>query len=175
MGRNWSNSFGLTSQGISARLDIPNIQCSVRLEILYSYVVKEPKLMSLQQIYNTVFEEKLGKCAKTIVFIHLKDDREPIFYNACPIPFAVKQKVQNKLDRLVDLGVLQKINYSNWAAPIVVVNKLNGKVRLCGDFKAINRPVNVDQYLIPTLDVLLEKFKADYFTRNLILRILFFG
>ena len=105
----------------------------------------------------------MGKCTKTKVSIHLKDDIKPIFCNARPIPFAVKQKVQDEIDRLVDLGVLQKINFSDWAAPIVVVNKPNGKVRLCGDFKALNRRINVDQHPIPTLDVLLEKLQGGQF------------
>ena len=65
----------------------------------------------------------LGKYTKTKVSIHLKDDTKPIFHNARPISFAVKQKVQDTIDRLVDLGVLQKINYSDWAAAIVVVLK----------------------------------------------------
>ena len=163
LGLDWSNSFGLTSRGTSALLDIPNIQYPARPEFLHSNVVQEPKLLTLQQKYNDVFEDKLGKCTKTKVSIHLKDDTKPIFCNARPIPFAVKQKVQDEIDRLVDLGVLQKINYSDWAAPIVVVNKPNGKVRLCGDFKALNRRINVDQHPIPTLDVLLEKLQGGQF------------
>ena len=157
LGLDWSESFGLTSRGI------PNIQYLARPELLYSNVVKEPKLLSLQQKYDDVFEDKLGKCTKSKVSIHLKNDTKPILYNTRPLPFAVKQKVQNEIDRLVDLGVLQKINYSDWEDPIVVVNKPNGKVRLSGDFKAINRCINVVQHSIPTLDVLLEKLQGGQF------------
>ena len=67
------------------------------------------------------------------------------------------KKVQDELDRLVDLGVLNKVDYSEWAALIVVVNKPNGKVRICGDYKALTRSIKVDQHPIPTLDVLLDK------------------
>ena len=86
-----------------------------------------------------------------------------MFNNARPIPFAIKQKVQDELKRLTDMGVLQKLEYSDWAAPIVIVNKPNGKVRICGDFKALNRRIQVDQHPIPTLDSLLDKLKGGQF------------
>ena len=97
------------------------------------------------------------------VSIHLRDEVSPVFSNARPVPFAIKQKVQDELKRLVDMAVLQKIDYSDWAAPIVVVNKPNGKVRIYGDFKALNRRISVDQHPIPTLDQLLEKLQGGQF------------
>ena len=127
--------------------------------------VKESKLQHLKKKYYNVFEPKLGKCTKLRVSIHLRDDApvKPAFSNARPIPFAIRQKVQDELDRLVDLEVLNKVDYSEWAAPIVVVNKPNGKVRICGDYKALNRLIKVDQHPIPTLDVLLNKLQGGRF------------
>ena len=44
-----------------------------------------------------------------------------------------------------------------------MVDKPNGKVRLSGDFKALNRRINVDQHPIPTFDALLEKLQGGQF------------
>ena len=53
------------------------------------------------------------------------------------------------LDRLVEKGVLQKTDYSDWAAPIVPVPKSDGSIRICGDYKVtINPALPVDQYPI---------------------------
>ena len=71
LGLDWSDSFGLTSRGTLALIDVPNILCPVRPELLYSNVVKEPILLFLQQKYNDISEDKLGKCIKTKVSIHL--------------------------------------------------------------------------------------------------------
>ena len=57
---------------------------------------------------------------------------------------------QQDLDRLEKLGVLEKINHSDWAAPVVPVPKANGSIRICGDYKVTVNPVlQVDQFPMP--------------------------
>ena len=69
-----------------------------------------------------------------------------------PVPFALRDAVEHELDRLLEAGVVEKVNFSEWAAPIVVVPKKDHKVRICGDYKVTINPVlEVDQYPLPRL------------------------
>ena len=57
------------------------------------------------------------------------------------VPYALKEKIGKELDRLEDAGVLKKVIYSDWAAPIVPVVKKDGSIRICGDYKVTINPL----------------------------------
>ena len=78
-----------------------------------------------------------------------------MFHRPRPIPFAVKGAVDRELDRLQQAGIVEKVTHSDWAAPIVVVPKGDGQIRLCGDYKVtVNKSLEVDQYPLPRPDKL---------------------
>ncbi|XP_055615373.1 uncharacterized protein K02A2.6-like [Toxorhynchites rutilus septentrionalis] len=63
--------------------------------------------------------------------------------------------VENEINRMVEKGILLKVNHSEWATPIVPVMKSANKVRLCGDFKlTVNKNLLVDEHPLPTIDEL---------------------
>ena len=64
-------------------------------------------------------------------------------YKARPVPYAMRQKVWEEIDRLVAEGMLEPVDHSDWAAPVVAVLKSDKKsVRLCGDFRMTVNPVS---------------------------------
>ena len=49
------------------------------------------------------------------------------------------------MDPLVKQGILDKIDHSEWAAPIVLIPGSDGSIRICGDYKVtINPSLQVD-------------------------------
>ena len=58
--------------------------------------------------------------------------------------------MEQDLERQVHNGVLQRVEYSEWGTPIVVVPKPSKAVRICGDFSVtVNPQLKINQYPIP--------------------------
>ena len=60
------------------------------------------------------------------------------------------------MERLEGAGVIEPVQFADWAAPVVPVVKKDGSIRICGDFKVtINRATKVDSYPLPKVEDLL--------------------
>lgn len=65
--------------------------------------------------------------------------------------------MEEELDQLVEQGIIEPVQIADWAAPIVMVLKINKKsICICGDFKlTVNRASKIDHYPIPKVDDLV--------------------
>ena len=62
-------------------------------------------------------------------------------------------KGRGELNRLESSGVIIPVQHSEWAAPIVQVQKADGSVRICGDFKLTENVVTKSEiYPLPKID-----------------------
>ena len=57
----------------------------------------------------------------------------PTFCKARPVPYALQEKVNDEIDRLIKAGVFVPVKCSKWTAPLMPIVKSNGKIRLRGD------------------------------------------
>lgn len=82
----------------------------------------------------------------------------PKFHQPRPVSFAIRDKLEETLRTEVAKGELIPVERREWAAPIVVVHKWDGGLRVCGDFKVTINPVICPQvYPLPTPE---EMFSA---------------
>ena len=70
-----------------------------------------------------------------------------------------------EVERLCQLGVLKKVNRSQWAAPTFVIPKKDGSVRFISDFRELNKRITRRPYPIPHIqDMLLNLEGFQYAT-----------
>ena len=75
-----------------------------------------------------------------------------------------KEDVQSEVDRLNDEGIIEPSD-SPWSAPIVPIYKPDGSVRLCIDYRALNKITLKDAYPIPNLeDTIYNLHDMHYFS-----------
>ena len=111
------------------------------------------ELDTLLETYSEVFRKELGTLQGIEVKLVVKENATPKFFKPRSVPYAIRGAIEKDLERLENLGVIEKINYSDWAAPIVAVPKADGGIRICGDYKVTVNPVlQVDQYPVPRVE-----------------------
>lgn len=75
-----------------------------------------------------------------------------------PVPFTLKEKIAEELKRLERIGVLEKVEFSDWTTPIVPVLKPDCTVRICGDYMVtINPALDVPEYPMLTAEELFTQ------------------
>ena len=107
-------------------------------------------LPSLLKRYQDLFKDELGTVKDVTAQLKLKSDASPKFFRPRSVPFAIRDAVGAEIDRLEKMGILEKVDHSDWATPIVPVPKKDGKFRICGDYKVTINPVlDIDQHPLP--------------------------
>ena len=111
--------------------------------------------------YADVFNEELGCLVSKKVSLCVAKDASPVYYKARPLPFSIKPKVLEELERLEKDKVIRPVEHSDWATPIVPVLKSNGDIRICGDYKlTVNKYAKPDCYPLPLIEELFSKLSG---------------
>ena len=120
-----------------------------------------PALDELLKRYDVIFKQQLGKIKDLKATIRMQSEATPKFFKPRPVAYALRERVEQELERLVAIGVIESISHSEWAAPIVPVIKNNGDVRMCGDFKVtVNQCLDIEQYPLPKIDDLYANLQG---------------
>ena len=92
----------------------------------------------------------------------------PHFFKPRPLPLALKTSVEKELEKLQRENVISPVQFSDWAAPVVPVVKVDGSVRICGDFKVtVNKYAMVKEYPLSLVDDLFASLTGGKFLLNL--------
>ena len=65
-------------------------------------------------------------------------------------------KIKEEAKKQFDVGFLAIENYPQWVANIVLVPKKDGKVRICVDYRDLNRASPKDNFPLPHIDNLVD-------------------
>ena len=120
--------------------------------------MKDDPVQQLLQPFESIFKEELGTYKGDKAKIHIDSTVPPKFCKARPLLYAMRELVENELQRLETLGIIKPVKSSNWAAPIVPVLKPDRKsIRICCDYKlTTNKALRLEQYPLPKVEDLFS-------------------
>ena len=140
-GSDWFQKFNLWDQPI-------NTFCQ---EVECITTEAEKIKMELKSSFPEVFSPGLFKCTKIKAKFELKENARPIFREKRNLPFAVTEEINKELDRLVNMGILSKVEFSEWAAPTVYIRKKSFEIWVCADFSTgLNAALKDYHYPLPS-------------------------
>ena len=119
------------------------------------------RLIDLRRSYLDVFAwsyEDMPGLDPTIVQHHL-----PILPHARPVKQKLRRlhprwslQVKEEIQKQLSVGFLSVVEYPEWLANVVPVPKKDGKVRVCVDFRDLNKVSPKDDFPLPHIDMLVE-------------------
>lgn len=89
----------------------------------------QQRVQNLLEKYQSVFKEDLWTLKDIKAKVSLKSDAKAKFCKARPVPHSLEPAVDSELDRLLNIGILEPVEHSEWATPKVVVPKRDSTVR----------------------------------------------
>ena len=64
--------------------------------------------------------------------------------------------ITKEFHKLLDGGFIREVYYTEWLTKVVMVEKANGKWRMCVDFTDLNKACPKDSYPLPRIDLFVD-------------------
>ena len=124
-------------------------------------------IREIESEYKELFDNDLSKPIKDIeVDIRMRKDVKGFIHKPYTVPHSLKERVETEIDNNEKSGIMRKVEYVEWASPMVTVRKPSGEIRSCLDgSKTINPYIETNHYPIPLIDdLLVNKSNAKWFS-----------
>jgi len=128
---------------------------------------EQQQLLTLLREHETLFDGTLGHWNDAPHEIELKKDVKPYHARAYPIPKVHTDALKLEVARLCEIGVLKKVNRSEWAAPTFIIPKKDKSVRFISDFRELNKRIKRQPYPIPKIQDMLLKLEGFRYATSL--------
>ena len=113
----------------------------------------EQMLLAQSDVF-ALCDEELGE---TDLVSHSIDtgDSKPVKAFPHRLPYALRAELEEEINKLMDIGCIEP-STSPYASPLVLVRKKNGGLRVCVDYRNVNKDTVPDKYPMPRIDELVD-------------------
>ena len=119
---------------------------------------EQSQLLSLLQQFPTLFSGQLGRYNKSNFTLELINPKtSPIFFKPYPIAQTHMQVFQQELHHIINKGVLEHVPRSEWAFPMFIIPKKDGRVRWVSDFRKLNKLLKRPRYFLPSIPEIMQR------------------
>ena len=119
------------------------------------------QVMKLLQKYSNIFSKHDTDLGRTGIIKHQihTGDARPIKQPPRRVPVHMQSEVDDQLDHMLENDIIRP-STSPWASAIVLVNKKDGSLRFCIDYRRLNEVTTKDAYPLPRVDESLDQLSG---------------
>ncbi|XP_063939813.1 uncharacterized protein LOC135148496 [Daucus carota subsp. sativus] len=88
--------------------------------------------------------------------LNVSPDRKPVKQKKRSFAPERQEAIKQEVDKLLEAGFIEEIQFPEWLANPVMVKKANGKWRMCVDFTDLNDACPKDCFPLPRIDTLID-------------------
>ena len=146
--------------------------CQAFLAYVVDKELREPKIEDIQIVceFLDVFPKELPGLPPNIE-IEFSIDLQPSTTPISQAPYRMAptelKELKVQLQELLDKGFIRP-SVSPWGAPVLFMKKKDGSLRLCIDYRRLNRVTIRNKYPLPRIDDIFINFKVLKFSQKLI-------
>jgi len=146
---------------------LSDFQTETYQDVVYGNELSAEELSSAESLvseYRDIFTD-LPHITKLVEHNIVLTNNQPVTSKAYSLPFALRETVDAELDKMLAMGIIEP-STSAYASPIVVVRKPDQSIRICVDYRKLNRCSVFDPEPMPTADSIFAKLKhSRYFSK----------
>ena len=151
------------------KMNLNSVVSTPQVKVSNSKTKEEILSNKLYEEYSDVFPDDLPKCLPPKRHVDHKidmvDGSSPIAKQAYRMSPKDLDELKKQLDDLISHGFIQP-SISPYGAPVLFVKKKDGSMRLCIDYRALNKSTIKNSYPLPRIDELLDRLGGcKYFSK----------
>ena len=131
-------------------------------------VQEKAKLLTLLNKFEHLFDGTLGSWNTDPVTLELKDpNAKPYHAKPYPVPHSQERQLKEEINRLIEYGVMRKVNRSEWAAPMFTIKKPDQSIRSLADLRELNKRIKRNPFPLPKISDMLHKLEGFQYATSL--------
>jgi hypothetical protein len=143
-----------------AKYQKADLQSIIRDNCKHLSADQQKKLLQLLTKYESLFDGTLGDSKTKPVSFQLKEGVSPYHGQAFPVTKVHKETIIKEVERLCQLGVLERQPASEWALPSFIIPKKDKTVHFLSDFWEENKRLVRKPFPIPKISTVLQEIEG---------------